>query len=195
MHDWLYTALQGGRGLALAPNLIGRRAMGDQLPKFKAAAVQASPVFLDREGTVQKGCRLIEEAADNGAKLVVFPETWIPTYPYWVLSHSPFLATPERAATRKAFIELYKNAVEIPSPATDALCRAARKAGVYVIVGVNERPTDYRGTLYNTLLYISRDGEIMGKHRKLVPTHVERTVWGHGDGSTLPVDNNQPGTI
>ena len=169
--------------------------MGDQLPKFKAAAVQAAPVFLDREATVQKGCRLIEEAAENGAKLVVFPETWIPTYPYWVLTHSPFLATAERAATRKAFIELYKNAVEVPGPATEALCRAARKAGAYVIVGVNERPTDYRGTLYNTLVYISRDGELMGKHRKLVPTHVERTVWGQGDGSTLRVYNTDLGTL
>lgn len=160
--------------------------MGEEYPKFKVAAVQASPVFLDRDATVKKACALIEEAGKNGAKLVVFPETWIPTYPYWIVStsESPMIF----GLQRKAFTRLFKNSVEIPSPATDALCQAARKAGVYVVMGLNERDSEYgRGTIYNTLLYIDKNGRIMGKHRKLIPTGSERTIWGRGDGSGLLV--------
>ena len=151
---------------------------------FVAAAVQASPVFLDRDATVDKGVRLIEEAARNGAKLVAFPETWIPGYPGWIYGAAGW----DDPRAKRTFARLQRNAVEVPSAATDALCGAARAAGAHVVVGIHERDTEFStGTIYNSLLFISDEGEILGIHRKLVPTHAERIVWGQGDGSTLHV--------
>ena len=151
---------------------------------FVAAAVQASPVFLDRDATVEKGVRLIEEAAGNGAKLVAFPETWIPGYPGWIYGAAGW----DDPRSKRTFARLQRNAVEVPSAATDALCDAARAAGAHVVVGIHERDTEFStGTIYNSLLFISGEGEILGIHRKLVPTHAERIVWGQGDGSTLHV--------
>jgi predicted amidohydrolase len=151
--------------------------MGDTLPKFTAAAVQAAPVFLDRDATIDKACGLIDEAAKAGAQLIVFPETWIPGYPFWHTTPQVFAG--------KLYAELWKNAVEVPSEATQRIADAARKAAAYVVVGLNERDTAGRGTLYNTLLYFAPDGTIVRRHRKLVPTFTERTVWGFGDGSDL----------
>ena len=151
--------------------------MVESLPKFTAAAVQAAPIFLDRDATVDKACTLIAEAAEAGAELIVFPETWIPGYPFW--------HTSEGVRNSETYARLWKNAVEIPSSATDRLADAARKAGAYVVIGLSERDTVGRGTLFNTLLYLSPDGEIAHKHRKLMPTFTERTIWGMGDGSDL----------
>lgn len=153
--------------------------MGDTLPKFTAAAVQAAPVFLDRDATVDKACDLIEEAGRNGAQLIVLPETWIPGYPFWHTTPNVF--------SGDTFAELWKNSVEIPSTATNRLGQAAKRAGAYVVVGITERDTISRGTLYNTLLYLAPTGEVMHRHRKLVPTFTERTIWGFGDGSDLDV--------
>ena len=151
--------------------------MGDFYPKFKVAAVMAAPVFLDREKTTEKACQLIKEAASQGAELAVFPETYIPTYPYWI-----WLGTPTWGAP--FFAELFENAVEIPSPTTEAIGQAAARSNIYVAMGMNERE---KGTLYNTIVYFDRRGRIIGRHRKLQPTHAERTVWGRGDGSDLVV--------
>ncbi len=141
------------------------------------AAVQATPVFLDRAATTDKACALVAEAGAAGASLVVFPETFIPTYPDWVWRRP--------AWDDGAFVErLYDNAVAIPSPTVDQLSAAARDAGAYVAMGINEIEG---GTLYNTLLYLGPDGAVLGRHRKLMPTGGERTVWGMGDGSTLGV--------
>jgi aliphatic nitrilase len=159
--------------------------MGDVYPKFKVAGVMAAPVFLDREKTTEKACRLIQEAGAQGAELIVFPEVYIPAYPYWA-----WLGTPTWGAP--FFAELFKNSVEIPSPTTAAIGEAARKANAHVVMGVNEREG---GTLYNSLIYFDRDGNIMGRHRKLQPTHVERTVWGRGDGSDLVVCDTDIGRI
>jgi aliphatic nitrilase len=159
--------------------------MGDVYPKFKAAGVMAAPVFLDRERTTEKACDLISEAGAQGAELIVFPEVYIPAYPYWA-----WLGTPTWGAP--FFAELFKNSVEIPSPTTEAIGEAARKANAYVVMGVNEREG---GTLYNSLIYFNRAGRVMGKHRKLQPTHVERTVWGRGDGSDLVVCDTDIGRI
>ncbi|HEY7802559.1 MAG TPA: carbon-nitrogen hydrolase family protein [Dehalococcoidia bacterium] len=161
--------------------------MGDQLPAFTAAAVQAAPMFMDRDATVDKGCELIAEAASSGARLIVFPETWIPTYPWWTTNASVF--------SGRIFAELWKNAVQIPSAATDRLGAAAKAAGAYVVVGVNERDVATRGTLYNTLLYFGPNGNVLHKHRKLVPTFMERTVWGFGDGSDLQVLDTPLGRV
>ena len=151
---------------------------------FLVAAVQAAPVFLDREATVEKACSLITEAGARGAKLAVFPEGFIPAYPFWIW----FIPAGETHALRELYAELLDNAVTIPSAATDRLCAAARDAGVHVAIGVNERNAEASGTtLYNSLLYIGADGRILGKHRKLVPTAGERLVHAQGDGSTLEV--------
>ena len=149
---------------------------------FKVAAVQAMPVFLNREATVEKACALIAQAGENGAKLVAFPEAFIPAYPDWVWA----VPAGDDEILAGLYAELLANSVDIPGPVTDSLCEAAAQAGVYVVMGVNERNTEASGSsIYNTLLYIDDQGKIMGKHRKLVPTGGERLVWAQGDGSTL----------
>lgn len=154
--------------------------MGDTFPKPKVAAVQAAPVFLDREATLDKALSLIAETGRAGADLVVFPEVFIAGYPYWNRIELVFKTTPY-------FVELLKNSVSVPGPETDRLCDAARRAGLFLLMGINERPANTVGTLYNTNLLISPEGEILLKHRKLMPTYAEKLVWGFGDGSTLRV--------
>ena len=149
------------------------------MKKIRVAAVQAAPVFLDHDATTEKACRLIKEAGAEGAQLVVFPEAFIPAYPDWVWRRRPWDDGPADWSGR-----LFANAVPIPGPATVALGEAARAAGTYVAIGVNEREG---GTLYNTLLFVGADGAVLGKHRKLMPTGGERLVWGFGDGAGLRV--------
>jgi predicted amidohydrolase len=162
---------------------------GEAFPKYKVAAVQAAPVFLDREATIDKACRLIDEAASQDAALVVFPETWVPGYPVWTNAISRWNYPP----AKKVYVRLYKNAVEIPGPMTEHLGETARKAGVFVVIGVHERTPS--GTLYNTIIFIGRDGQLLGKHRKLVPTYHERMIWAQGDGSTLEVFDSEIGRL
>ncbi len=151
---------------------------------FRLAAVQASPVFLDREATLEKACSLIAEAGKEGAALALFPETFVPGYPLWVWFIPPGHTHP----LRDLYVALHANAVTVPSPSTDRLCDAAREAGVTIAIGINERNSEASDTtLYNTLLYIGSDGAILGKHRKLMPTGGERLIWGMGDGSDLAV--------
>lgn len=159
---------------------------------FRIAAVQAAPVFLDREATVEKAAELVAEAARNGARLVAFPESFIPAYPDWVWA----VPAGEEGLLNELYAELVANAVEIPSAATDRLCQAAKRARAILVVGITERNVEASGaSLYNTLLYIDAQGTIMGKHRKLVPTGGERLVWAQGDGSTLQVYDTPLGKI
>jgi nitrilase len=159
---------------------------------FKVAAVQASPVFLNREATVDKACGLIAEAARAGAKIIVFPETFIPTYPDWIWAIPPG----EMGRLGELYSELLEQSVTVPGPTTDALCQAAKAAGAYIVVGINERNVEAsQGTIYNTLLYIDDHGNLLGKHRKLVPTGAERLVWAQGDGSTLQVFDTPYGRL
>src|SRR5215208_76984 len=159
--------------------------MPDLAAPFTIAAAQAAPVFLDREATVEKACALIAEAGRAGAKLLAFPETFIPTYPLWVWN----VPAGESRLLNDLYAELAANAVAVPSESTERLGQAARETGVCVAMGINECERDGAGgaTLYNTLVYIDDAGRVVGKHRKLVPTGGERLVWGQGDGSTLGV--------
>ena len=141
------------------------------------AAVQATPVFLDRDATTEKACALVTEAAAAGAELIVFPEAFVPTYPDWVWRLPAW-------SDRRFTDRLRDQAVDVPGPVTTRLGEATRDAGAYVAIGINERDG---GTLYNTLLYLAPDGSIAGRHRKLLATGGERTIWGNGDGSTLDV--------
>ncbi len=151
---------------------------------FTVAAAQAAPVFLDRDATLDKACELIAEAANGGARLVVFPECFVPTYPLWVW----FIQPVKTRELRELYSELLDNAVAVPSPSSDRLCQAAAEARISVAMGVNEVNAEASGaTLYNSTLIIDSDGEIAGVHRKLVPTVAERIVHGMGDGSTLDV--------
>jgi nitrilase len=146
------------------------------------AAVQAAPVFLDKKKTVEKACALIAEAARNGAQLVVFPETFISGYPDWVW----VVPNSNRAVLDELYYLLIENAVTIPDAATRLLCQAAKAAGINVVMGIHERNAEASGaSLYNTLLYINTKGEILGRHRKLIPTGGERLIWAGGDGTTM----------
>lgn len=163
--------------------------MGIEYKKFVAAAVQAAPVFLNKDETIGKACSLIEEARESGADLIVFPEAFIPAYPYWPKDLG---AGPERRLVLDAFTELYKNSVEIPSEDTDKLREAARKAGAFVIIGVNEKDG---GTLYNTMLFIDKNGEMLGKHRKLMSIDSEKCIWGMGGEEDLRVFDTALGRV
>ena len=165
--------------------------MPDETP-FKVAAVQATPIFLNREATVDKACDLIAAAGREGARLIAFPESFIPTYPDWVWAVPPG----EEGLLSELYAELLDQAVTIPSAATDKLCRAAKNAGAYVVMGISERNAEASGaSMYNTLLYLDAQGNVLGKHRKLVPTGGERLVWAQGDGSTLNVYDTPLGKI
>jgi nitrilase len=168
--------------------------MSDSLPIVKAAAVQAAPVLFDREATVAKACRLIAAAAANGAQLVLFPEAFIPAYPRG-LSFGTVVGS-RSPQGRLTWQRYWANAVDLPSPATEALAEAANQAGVYLAMGVIERDSQFSGgTLFCTTLYFGPDGTFLGKHRKLKPTAAERLIWGEGDGSTLTVLDTELGKI
>ncbi len=167
--------------------------MSQAASRYVAAAVQATPVFLDLEATLEKACRLIAEAATLGARLIAFPEAFVAGYPYWLWGDRPGVVP---GLEQQAFAALWREAVDVPGPATERLGAAARAARSCVVIGVNERESAYgRGTLYNTLLTFGADGSLLGRHRKLVPTYKERTVWGAGDGSTLAVHPTPLGRI
>ena len=159
---------------------------------FLVAAAQLSPAFLDRDATVERACDAIAEGAARGARLIVFPEAFVPGYPLWVWS----IPAGQTAALRALYAELLDQAVTIPGPAVDRLGAAARSAGVCVAIGVNERNAEASGTsLYNSLLFIGSDGRVLGVHRKLVPTAGERLVHAQGDGSTLEAYDTPLGRI
>ena len=168
--------------------------MTDSLPRVKVAVVQAASILFNREATVEKACRLTVEAAAQGARLILFPEAFIPAYPRG-LSFGTVVGS-RSPAGRRIWQCYWTNAVEVPGPATEALGAAARQARAYLAIGVIERDNQFsRGTLYCTLLYFGPDGRLLGKHRKLKPTAAERLIWGEGDGSTLTVLETELGKI
>jgi amidase/nitrilase len=159
------------------------------LDKVKVAAAQISPIFMNKEATIDKACKTIEEAGGKGARLVVFSETFVPGYPYW-RGLQPISKWSDK------MVEYQKNSIEIPSSDTELLCDAAREANIVVALGCSEM-SDRLGseTLYNTILFIDNFGEILGRHRKLMPTHAERSIWGMGDASDIRVFETELGRI
>jgi nitrilase len=156
----------------------------------RAAVVQAAPALFDTPRTLQKLADLTADAARQRARLVVFPEAFVGGYPKGHdLGVSVGLRTPQG---RDEFRRLFESAVEVPGRATEFLGTAARDHGVHLVVGVVERDG---GTLYCTALLFGPDGSLLGKHRKLMPTAMERVIWGSGDGSTLPVVATSLGRI
>ncbi|MCG6913268.1 carbon-nitrogen hydrolase family protein [bacterium BMS3Abin03] len=159
---------------------------------IKIATVQAAPVFLNKEKTVEKACKLILQAGKKGAKLVVFPEAFVTAYPDWVW----IVPNSKAKMLNDLYSELVQNSLTIPDKLTAKLCNAARQAKINVAIGVNEKNTESSdASLFNTLLFIDDKGKITGKHRKLIPTGGERLVWAYGDGNTLNVFNSSIGKI
>ena len=149
---------------------------------IKAAAAQLSPVFLNKTKTIEKACSAILEAGKNGARLIVFPEVFISGYPDWVW----LIPNSKGSDLNELYIKLVENAVSVPDQSTDQLCKAAKKAGINVVMGMHERNSESSGaSLYNSLLFISDQGKILGKHRKLIPTGGERLIWAQGKGDSL----------
>ncbi len=151
-----------------------------EFAEFRVGAAQASSVHFDKSASTRKACELIEQAGDMGVRVLGFGETWLPGYPF-------FSNDSDSPLGREARAEYLANAIEIPGPETEALRNAARSAGTDVVIGVVEKDPDTLGSVYATLLFISSEGEILGRHRKLKPTASERIVWGEGDGYGLRV--------
>lgn len=162
----------------------------------KVAAVQAAPVYLDLARSVEKGIGLVAEAAARGARLVVFPETWLPGYPSW-LDCCRDVALWDHPPVKKVFARLMENSVVVPGPVTEALGGAAREHQIVLNISVQERVVEGlgRGTLYNTMLTFGTDGALLNHHRKIMPTYTERMIWGQGDGSSLRAVATELGRI
>jgi nitrilase len=177
----------------MSENAPAEKALVDK-DTFTVATVQAASIPFDLGASLDKAHRLTLEAAEAGARLVLFPEAFISGYPSG-LSFGTVVGkrSPEG---RRIWERYWYSSVEIPSPATEKLAAAAREAGVFLVMGVIEKDTQNTGgTLYCTLLYFGPDGRLLGKHRKLKPTAAERFIWGEGDGSTLPVLSTELGKI
>jgi nitrilase len=156
----------------------------------RAAVVQAGAVPFDTEACVDKAVRLVGDASALGAKVMVFPEAFIPGYPKGV--NYGLVVGARDPAGREEFRHYLEAAIEVPGPQTQRLAEAAAAHGVYVVIGVIERDG---GTCYCTVLFFGPDGTLLGKHRKLMPTVMERVIWGFGDGSTLTVVDSPYGRI
>jgi aliphatic nitrilase len=159
--------------------------MVQKYESMRVAAIQLSPVLMDRDGTTEKVVNTIEKCGQEGIRLAVFPETFIPSYPYFAWVNPP-------ATIADLQVKLFNQAVDIPGPVTEAVGGAAKGSGTVVVLGVNERDG---GSLYNTQIIFDTDGSIVGKRRKIMPTFHERMVWGWGDGSGLHVFDTDVGRI
>ncbi len=156
-------------------------------PKFKAAVVQAAPAFLDLDAGVDKTVALIEEAGRAGARLIAFPETWLPGYPWWI-----WLGSPAWAIMRGFVGQYFDNSLSYDSPQADRLREAAKRNNIFVVLGLSERDG---GSLYISQWIIGPTGDTVAQRRKLKPTHVERAVFGEGDGSGLAVHDSELGRL
>jgi nitrilase len=150
---------------------------------IRVAVVQRPPVFLDRSATLADAVAAVHEAAGREARLVVFPEAFVPGYPAWMWRLRP---GPDMALTERLYAQLHANSVSLAADDLAPLRQAAREREVVVVCGVHERDTEFSGsTLYNTVVLIGADGALLNRHRKLMPTNPERMVWGSGDAAGL----------
>ena len=154
-------------------------------PLIRAAAAQIAPDLGSRDGTIAKVLNAVSEAAERSVQLLVFPETFVPWYPYFSFVLPPVL-------TGREHVRLYEEAVMVPGPVTDAVAAAARRHAMVIVLGVNERD---HGTLYNTQLVFDADGALKLKRRKITPTFHERMIWGQGDGAGLQVVDTAAGRV
>jgi nitrilase len=153
---------------------------------FRVAVIQNSPIFLDLDASLAKAIRLAEEAAKRQARLIAFGETWLPGYPAW-LDYCSDVALWDHRPSKNVFAKLRQNSLTVPGRETEALAQVAGDLKVTLVIGANERVETGpgNGTLYNTLLTFTADGQLANHHRKLIPTYTERLVWGQGDGRGL----------
>lgn len=154
----------------------------------RVAIAQSASAFFDKDAGTEKACRLIREAGAGGAELVAFGETWLPGYPF-------FVDSPVSELWWAAAADYLRNAIEIPGPETDRLCAAAVEAGVDVVIGVAELEPTTKGSVYASLVFIGREGAVLGRHRKLKPTHHERSIWADGDAKGLKVYQRSYGRL
>jgi nitrilase len=162
---------------------------GDHL----VAVVQEAPVMLDRAATLDRAIASIAEAADNGARLVALPETYVPGYPFWVWKLRPDV---DSAALAALHVRLLENSIDLAAGGLQPICDAAKKHRVTVVCGIDERDGEFsRASIYNTVVIVGPDGAIRNRHRKLMPTNPERTVWAIGDGSGLRTIQTPAGRV
>jgi len=161
---------------------------GDKYPVFKAAAVQAAPVFLDRDATIDKIAQLVPKAKELGADLVVFPESFIPTFPVWTILHAPI-------DQHDYYKRLFENAVLVPSSRTRKLAEIAWANEVFLSVGCTEKSDYSMGAMWCTNLLFDKKGKLINRHRKLVPTWAEMLAWTPGDASDLRPVTTEIGKI
>ncbi len=161
---------------------------GDVYPRFRAAAVQAAPVFLDRDATIDKVDMLVQKAVDAGAELVVLGESFVPAFPVWNLIYAPM-------DQHGFFRRLFDNAVQVPGPHTRRLSEIAKRHRVVLSVGITEKGSVSMGALWNTNLLFDRDGSLLNRHRKLVPTWAEKLTWANGDAAYLRPEETHLGRI
>jgi nitrilase len=158
----------------------------------KIALAQLSPVFLNKDKTIEKACKAILEAGSKGAQLIVFPEVYIPGYPDWVW----LIPNSNSSDLGKLYKKLVENSVSINDHSITKLCKAAKSAKISVVMGMHEINSETSSaSLYNSILFIGDNGEILGKHRKLMPTGGERLIWAQGDGSTLKAYDTSVGKL
>jgi len=160
------------------------------------AIAQSAPVYMDKRASLAKALDLIQQAAKQEAQLVAFGETWLPGYPAW-LDVCPGAALWENASAKEVFARLRNNSITVPGEEVTALSKAARDLKITIVIGANERVDagPGNGTLYNSLLTISDDGQLKNHHRKLVPTYTERLVWGNGDGRGTEAVSTSAGRV
>lgn len=163
-------------------------AAGDKYPQFRAAAVQAAPIFLNREATIEKIESLVSEAAGKGADLVVLGESLVPAFPLWNMVYPPI-------EQHNFFRRLFGNALEIPSPAFEKLAGIANENRVFLSVGVTEKAPYSMGTMWNSNLLFDRNGMLVNRRRKLVPTWAEKLTWSNGDADGLEPVKTEIGRI
>jgi nitrilase len=164
--------------------------------RVRVAIAQSAPVYLNKRASLTKALALIHQAAERGARLIAFGETWLPGYPAW-LDVCPGAALWENASAKDIFAKLRNNSITVPGEEVNALREAARDLKIALVIGANERvdTSPGYGTLYNSLLTVSEDGRLKIHHRKLVPTYTERLVWGNGDGRGLEAAATSVGRV